>query len=85
MFTYAIIVAAILFGGIGWFMADGVQKTQYVRVTDVLLYGPFLIYLSTKNTYVFTPIEKLVLLFMGVTTITYNLRNFFGNFQAGNF
>lgn len=79
MFTYAIIVAIVLFAALGWILANGVQKTQYVRVVDVLLYGPYLVYLSTKNSYVFTAIEKLVLLFMGVTTISYNFRNFLGN------
>jgi hypothetical protein len=69
----------IIFAAIGWILATGVQKSQYVRVIDVLLYGPYLIYLSLKKTYTFTYLEKVFLLFFGTTTITYNLRNLIGN------
>lgn len=69
----------IIFGAIGWLLATGVQKTQYVRLVDILLYGPYLIYLSLKKTYTFTYLEKIFLIFFGATTITYNLRNLIGN------
>jgi hypothetical protein len=69
----------IIFAAIGWILATGVQKSQYVRLIDILLYGPYLIYLSLKTTYTFTYLEKIFLVFFGTTTITYNLRNLVGN------
>jgi hypothetical protein len=73
-------ILVIIFAVIGWFLASGFGKTQYVRVIDVLLYGPYLIYLAFKQTYTFSLGEKIVLLFFGATTVTYNLRNFLGDF-----
>lgn len=69
-------ILIIIFGIIGWFLATGFCKTQYVRIFDVLLYGPYLLYLAFKKTYTFTLLEKIFLLFFGATTISYNLRNF---------
>ena len=71
-------ILVIIFAVLGWFLATGFGKTQYVRIIDVFLYGPYLIYLAFKQTYTFTLVEKIFLLFFGATTITYNLRNFFG-------
>lgn len=68
----------IIFFIIGWLLATGLGKGQWVRLIDIFLYGPFLIYLSTKDTYTFSSNEKLFLLFFGATTISYNLRNFLG-------
>ena len=62
---------------LGWVFATGTGKTQWVRLIDILLYGPYLIYLSQQSeTYRISKGEKLFLLFLGATTITYNLRNF---------
>jgi hypothetical protein len=55
------------------------SKTQWVRLVDIFVYGPYLIYLSTKDDYTFSEYEKLFLLFLGATTITYNARNYKGN------
>jgi hypothetical protein len=71
-------ILVIVFSFIGWFSATGFGKGQYVRIIDILLYGPYLVYLSMKNTYVFALWEKVFLLFLGITTISYNLRNFIG-------
>jgi hypothetical protein len=68
----------ILFLVIGWLLATGVDKGQYVRLFDVLLYGPYFIYLAMKDTYTFSIQEKMFLLFVGTTTVSYNLRNFLG-------
>jgi hypothetical protein len=68
----------ILFAVIGWVSATGLGKEQYVRILDILIYGPYLIYLATKQTYTFSIYEKIFLLLLGMTTITYNLRNFIG-------
>ena len=69
-------VFIIIFALIGWLLASGFSKGQYVRIIDILIYGPYIIYLALKNTYTFSINEKIFLLFLGTTTISYNLRNF---------
>jgi hypothetical protein len=75
------VVLTIVFAALGWFMANGRSKSQAVRLLDVLLYGPYLTYLvlalQNNNTYQFSLIEQIFLLFLGVTTITYNAKNYF--------
>jgi hypothetical protein len=75
-FTFFVPVLVVIFAIFGWVMATGSQKTQYVRIIDILIYGPYLIFLSLKNTYTFSFLEKMFLLLFGTTTISYNLRNF---------
>lgn len=65
-------VLSIVFLAIGWYSTTSV-KTQLVRLADVFIYGPLLIWISTRTR---TKWERIVLLFMGMTTITYNLRNY---------
>lgn len=63
----------IIFAVIGWISTIGI-KSQFVRLGDILLYGPFLIWFGyTRSENYF---EKNILYFMGSTTITYNLRNY---------
>jgi hypothetical protein len=69
-------ILVIIFAVIGWFAATGFGKGQYVRILDILIYGPYLVYLAMKDTYTFSMVEKVSLLLFGVTTITYNLKNF---------
>jgi hypothetical protein len=69
----AIVVVSFL---VGWFSATGFGKGQYVRLVDIFLYGPYLIYIGMKKTYTFSLIEQVFLLFLGATTITYNARNY---------
>lgn len=73
---YLLIILSIIFAVIGWFLANGTSKTQYVRLIDVFIYGPYLTYLAFQKEYVFSMIEKIFLLFLGITTITYNCRNY---------
>ena len=73
---YLLIVLSVVFSIIGWFMSNGHSKTQYVRLVDIFIYGPYLTYLSFQTNYTFTIIEKIFLLFLGVTTITYNGNNY---------
>ena len=68
-------ILVLIFAILGWLLADGQSKTQYVRVVDVLLYGPYLAYIAFQKDYVFSNVEKIFLLFLGITTITYNARN----------
>jgi hypothetical protein len=73
---YLLILLSILFSILGWVLANGSSKTQYVRLIDIFIYGPYLTYLSFQTNYTFTIIEKIFLLFLGVTTITYNGNNY---------
>ena len=73
---YLLITLSIIFALLGWFLANGNSKTQYVRLLDVFIYGPYLTYLAFQTNYTFTIVEKIFLLFLGVTTITYNGKNY---------
>ena len=73
---YLLIIFSIVFASIGWITANGKSKTQHVRLFDIFLYGPYLTYLAFQTEYVFSLIEKLFLLFLGVTNITYNAKNY---------
>jgi len=67
-------IVIIVFWIIGWISANGEDKAQYVRLIDVFIYGPFLIILGLG--FVDRPIIKYGLLWIGVTTISYNLKNY---------
>ena len=73
---YLLITLSIIFSILGWILANGSSKTQYVRLLDVFIYGPYLTYLSFQTHYTFTIVEKIFLLFLGITTITYNGKNY---------
>jgi len=68
-------ILVLIFAILGWLLADGNSKTQYVRLIDVVLYGPYLAYIACQKDYIFSNVEKIFLLFLGITTITYNARN----------
>jgi len=81
---YFVIIISLF---IGWISTAG-QKTQFVRLIDVFVYGPFLIYVGTviyqrksegskfNNLFV-----KNMLFLMGGTTIAYNLKNYIAESQ----
>ena len=73
---YLLIILSIVFSILGWILANGNSKTQYVRLIDVFIYGPYLTYLSFQTNYTFNIVEKIFLLFLGITTITYNGKNY---------
>ena len=71
-FVYILLI--FFFGLIGWISTTELGvKSQVIRLGDVLLYGPLLIYISTQVDKLWI---KIVLLFIGSTTITYNFVNF---------
>ena len=74
-FPYLLIAFAVL----GWILATGTSKTQGVRLVDIFIYGPYLTYLAFQENYVFSVVEKVFLLFLGATTVTYNARNYLGS------
>jgi hypothetical protein len=61
---------------IGYYSSFGI-KSQFVRLLDILVYGPILIilgfYLDTRA------FIKIFLVLVGSTTISYNLKNYIGN------
>ena len=73
---YLLILIGLIFAVLGWYLANGQSKTQYVRLVDIFMYGPYLTYLAFQEEYSFTIIEKLFLLFLGITTISYNGKNY---------
>ena len=73
---HLLIFLYILFAILGWLLANGKSKTQYVRLIDIFVYGPYLTYLAFQTEYVFSVFEKIFILFLGITTITYNSKNY---------
>lgn len=57
---------------IGWIATSGV-KSQFIRIIDVVLYGPFLIYIGMISSNI---LVRYILMFIGAATISYNLRNY---------
>lgn len=71
---FIIIIIALL---TGYLTTTGV-KSQWVRVIDILVYSNVLFYIGL---YIVPPEQTLArytLLFMGGTTMSYNLYNFLG-------
>lgn len=66
---YVIIIGLIL----GYISTSGV-KTQKIRILDILVIGPLMIYFGVLH----EPADffSLLLLFFGATTMTYNLKNY---------
>ena len=68
-----LIILFLLVAGIfGWISTSG-MKSQLVRLFDILVFGPILIYIATLQDKL---IYSLFLYFFGMTTITYNLKNY---------
>jgi hypothetical protein len=73
---YLLVGLSVISAILGWSLANGESKSQYVRLIDVFIYGPYLTYLAFQNNYVFSYVEKIFLIFLGITTITYNGKNY---------
>lgn len=50
------------------------MKTQFVRIADVLIFGPFMLYAASRTK--LNKNEKLILITIGVGTIIYNAINY---------
>ena len=74
-----ILVILIVIGLLlGWVSTSGV-KPQWVRLVDVFVYGPLLIYAGYLLWNVSGELNKWIagaLVIIGASTITYNLRNY---------
>ena len=73
---YLLIILSVVFSIVGWLIASGESKTQYVRLVDIFIYGPYLTYLAFQKEYTFSIFEKIFILWLGITTISYNGRNY---------
>jgi hypothetical protein len=68
-------VACILLGlVVGWISTEG-HKTQTVRLLDVVIIGPVMIAMGLLTWHVYGALAWL-LVFIGATTISYNLKNY---------
>ena len=65
-----IVLLAVSFAA-GWFSTTG-AKSQFVRLGDVFVFGPFLIWASTRTD---NDIAKIGLILFGASTMAYNARN----------
>ena len=74
------VIIIIVFLVIGYMATTG-AKTQFVRLLDVFIYGPFLIILGFQFENL---IIRYLLFFMGATTIAYNLKNYVEIQMKGN-
>jgi hypothetical protein len=59
------------------------QKSQAVRLYDVFLLAPFLLYVGYKAKGI-TQLQRYGVYFIGITTILYNGRNYLKNKQRKN-
>lgn len=59
---------------IGWLSTQG-SKTQSIRLLDIFIIGPLLIYTGMKEAT--SPLIQILLVVFGSTTITYNTHNYF--------
>jgi hypothetical protein len=76
---YELILLVIISLIIGYKFSYGI-KSQFVRLIDIFVYGPILIYLGTLVYYTPSITNNktfgLITIFMGSTTISYNYRNY---------
>lgn len=68
--SFIIVLVGLYLGHIS---TDG-KKTQTIRILDVFLIGPLMIYFGHTSSHV--SIFSMLLTFFGATTITYNLKNY---------
>ena len=59
------------------------QKTQIVRLFDVFVIGPFLLWYALKTRQRVTQQEFAGIIFIGITTILYNGYNYIANTVRG--
>lgn len=55
------------------------SKTQFVRLLDIFILGPFMIYFAFKVKQHVSQEEFLAMTTAGVLTIAYNANNYFGH------
>ena len=78
MKTWLLVTIVIVSLLIGWFSTKGV-KSQWIRIADVVVFGPVVIYAGTR---VDQEWLAVLLIFLGASTMTYNLRNFINEWKG---
>jgi uncharacterized membrane protein len=70
VFTYILIAVGLFMG----YISTQGTKSQTIRLVDIFLIGPLMIYFGQKS----KPLSvfSMLLVFFGATTITYNLKNY---------
>lgn len=76
-----VFVGLVLVGLISGWMATLGTKSQAIRVVDITLIGPAMIALGGTAT-TSPMLLRMVVVYFGATTITYNLRNYLAQRQA---
>lgn len=76
MFLLAILLGLI----IGWISTTG-AKSQWVRLGDIFIFGPLLIYVAI---YIPNVWLKILIILIGASTITYNLKNYLAESQLSH-
>ena len=77
---YIIFGLIIIFLVVGWFTTSGI-KSQLIRLGDIFLFGPFLIWTATQVEYWWA---KVILIAFGASTMAYNARNWLYENRAKN-
>jgi hypothetical protein len=67
-------ISVIIFGLILGYISTSGVKSQKIRILDILVIGPLMIYFGVSHEP--NNIFSLLLIFFGGTTITYNLKNY---------
>lgn len=67
-------ISVIIFGLILGYISTSGVKTQRIRILDIVVIGPLMIYFGVLHEPM--NIFSLLLIFFGATTMTYNLKNY---------
>lgn len=67
-------ISVIIIGLILGYISTSGVKTQKIRILDILVIGPLMIYFGAS--YQPANFFSLLLVFFGATTMTYNLKNY---------
>lgn len=67
-------ISVIIIGLILGYISTSGVKSQNIRILDILVIGPLMIYFGVSH----QPMNffSILLIFFGATTITYNLKNY---------
>ena len=69
--TITLVALGLLLG----YVSTSGSKSQWIRLVDIFIIGPLMIYLGAYGYNTNNDWLCLLLVFFGATTITYNLRN----------
>ena len=61
-----------------WSTKEEISKSQFIRLLDVFIIAPFIIYVAYRNKSL-TDWEKIGLYIIGVATLYYNGKNYLKN------